>query len=121
DGADEIGRARRDDLFLAGDERDRAGAVEGNDPVVVVARKQPERKSDHPGAVTEHARDDEMGLAGIRPRKGREGTWNRGESAHWKNIGVPAPKGKWHDASPDYRDFIWRKGFPARLAPYSQA
>ena len=56
---------RRDDLLLAGDQRDLVGADAGGDAVIDLARQQPERQADHAGRVAEHPLDGEMGLAGI--------------------------------------------------------
>ena len=52
-------------LLLAGDQGDRAGALELDDPVVVLARQQPQREADHARAVAEHPLDGEVGLAGV--------------------------------------------------------
>jgi hypothetical protein len=65
DGADEIGRARRDDLFLAGDQGDRGLAAQLDDPVVDLAGQQPQRQADHPRGVAQHPLDGQVGLAGI--------------------------------------------------------
>ncbi|HEV2265489.1 MAG TPA: hypothetical protein VGR79_13280 [Stellaceae bacterium] len=65
DGADEIARIRRDDLFLAGDQRDSARALEPHHAVVIFASQQTQRKTDHAGLMTEHTFDGEMSLAGI--------------------------------------------------------
>jgi hypothetical protein len=79
DGADKIGRVRRQDLFFAGDQRHRPRAAQFDDAVVVLAGEQPQREPDHPAFMTEHALDREMGLAGIgrpedrdEPRSGAE-------------------------------------------------
>ncbi len=86
DGADEIGRARRDDLFLAGDEGYGANSFERHDPVVILARQKAQREADHPGAVAEHALDGEMGLAGVgRPENGQNA--RPGKHAHHLKIG----------------------------------
>ena len=66
DGAGEPARVRRDDLLLAGDQGDVAGALLGHHAVVVLARQQAEGKADDAGGVRQHALDGEMGLAGIR-------------------------------------------------------
>ena len=79
DGAHEIGRVWRQDLFFAGDQRHRARTAQLDDPVVILARQQAQRKPDHPALVAEHALDGEMGLAGVgrpedrdEPRSGAE-------------------------------------------------
>ena len=79
DRADEIGRVRRQDLFFAGDQRNRACAPQLDDPVVILAGEQPQREPDHAAAMAEHPLDGEMGLAGIgrpedrdEPRSGAE-------------------------------------------------
>jgi hypothetical protein len=70
-GADVKARGGRLDLLLARDERDLACADAGDDLVVDLARKEPQRKADDPNIVGEHALDGEMGLAGIgRPEHG---------------------------------------------------
>ena len=71
DGGDEIASPRRLDALLAGDQRDRAGAALGGDPVVDLARQQAQRKADQAAAVGQHALDREVGLAGVgRPEHG---------------------------------------------------
>ena len=70
-GADEKAREFRNDAFLARDQRDIGGAFEAHDLVVDLAREQPERQSDHAGAVRQHALDGEMRLAGIGRAKDR--------------------------------------------------
>ena len=65
DGADEIARAGRGDLLLAGDQRHLRGALDLHDAVVVLARQQAQREADHARCVAEHALDGEMGLAGV--------------------------------------------------------
>jgi len=65
DRADEIARPLRNDLLLAGDQGDGAAAAHGTDPVVDLAREEPQRAADHAGLVTEHALDGQMGLSGI--------------------------------------------------------
>ena len=47
DGADEIGRVRRQDLLLAGDQRHRPRAAQLDDPVVILPRQQAQREADH--------------------------------------------------------------------------
>jgi len=47
DGADEIGRARRDDLLLAGDQGDGGGPALLDDPLIDLARQQAQRQADH--------------------------------------------------------------------------
>ena len=64
-GADEIARPWRDQLFFARYQRHRAGALDGNDTVVVLPREQTERETDHAGLVREHALHGGIGLAGI--------------------------------------------------------
>ena len=65
DGADAEARRRRDDLLLAGDQRDLVGADARDDAVIDLAREQPERQADDARRVAEHALDGEVGLAGI--------------------------------------------------------
>ena len=66
DRAGEPARVGRDDLLLAGDQRDVAGALLGHHAVVVLAGEQAEREADDAGGVRQHALDGEMGLAGVR-------------------------------------------------------
>ncbi len=65
DGADEILRPGRDDLFLAGDQGDRAGSAGLDDAVVNLPRQQAQRQADHAGLVAQHPLDREMGLASV--------------------------------------------------------
>src|SRR6185295_15189025 len=65
DGADEVAGMGRQDALLAGDQRDRAGALEAADLVVVLARQEAQREADHAGTMAQHALDREMRLAGI--------------------------------------------------------
>ncbi|MNC42312.1 hypothetical protein D3C75_911230 [compost metagenome] len=65
DGADEIGRARRDDLLLAGDQGDGGGPALLDNPLIDLARQQAQRQADHARGVTEHPLDRQMGLAGV--------------------------------------------------------
>ena len=71
DGGDPVARVRRDDLLLAGDQRDRVGADPLDDAVVDLARQQPQRQADHARRMAEHALDGEMGLAGIGGARAR--------------------------------------------------
>ncbi|MNJ44801.1 hypothetical protein D3C77_398670 [compost metagenome] len=65
DGADEIGRARRDDLLLAGDQGDRGRPAPRHDQLIDLARQQPQRQADHARAVAQHPLDRQVGLAGV--------------------------------------------------------
>ena len=65
DRADEILRMGGDDLLLAGDQRDAAGAARLDHAVVDLPRQEPQRQADHAGGVGQHALDREMGLAGV--------------------------------------------------------
>ena len=82
DGAHEIGRVGRQDLFFAGDQRHRAGAPQPDDAVIVLARQQAQRKPDHPALMAEHALDREMGLAGIGRPEDRDEPRSRAEHGH---------------------------------------
>ena len=64
-GAQEITRLRRDDALLAGQERDLLLALHGDDPVVNLARQQPQRKADDARRVAAHPLDRKIGLAGV--------------------------------------------------------
>jgi hypothetical protein len=80
DGADEIARAGRRDLLLAGDQRHLRGALDLDDAIVVLACQQAQRKPDHARFVAEHAFDGEVGLAGIRrPKDGRQAAGSAGK------------------------------------------
>jgi hypothetical protein len=73
DGADEIAGGRREDLFLAGDQRHRRRSLDPRDAIVDLAREQAQRQTDHARAVRHHAFDREMRLAGIgRAEHGRD-------------------------------------------------
>jgi hypothetical protein len=65
DGAEEVARPRRNDLLLAGDQRDGVGALHAHSAVVVFAGEQAQRKADHARLVREHAFHREMGFAGV--------------------------------------------------------
>ena len=65
DGADEIVRPRRDDLFLARDQGDGRRAALFDDPLIDLARQQAQRQADHARGVTQHPLDRQMGLAGV--------------------------------------------------------
>ena len=98
-GADEIGRVRRQDLLLAGDQRNRARAAQLHHPIVILQRQEPQREPDHAGLVIEHALDREMGFAGIgrpedrdEPRRGTEhghATWYRVSMAAGQEVNRP--------------------------------
>ena len=65
DGADPVGRPRRHDPLLAGDERHHRGAAQRDDAVVDLAGEQAQRQADHAAAVREHPLDRVVGLAGV--------------------------------------------------------
>ena len=103
DGANEVARALRDDLFFAGDQRDPARALQLHDAVVVLACQQAQRKADHARLVAEHAFDRQIGLAGIcGAEDGRQAAGLVGErhclnlacagarrkASEWRGIGV---------------------------------
>ena len=94
DGADEIGRVRRQDLFFAGDQRDGARAAQLDDPVVILARQQAQRKPDHAAPVIEHPLDGEMGLAGIGRPENRDEARCRTEHGHGHKGAVPTSAGQ---------------------------
>ena len=69
--ADRIARARRNDLLLAGDQRDLMRADLLADAAVDLAGEQPERQADQAALMRHHALDGEMRLAGVgRPEHG---------------------------------------------------
>ena len=78
DRAGEPARIGRDDLLLAGDQRDVAGALLRHHAIVVLAGEQAEREADDAGGVRQHPLDGEMGLAGIR--RTEDGFDARGET-----------------------------------------
>src|SRR3984957_4750733 len=65
DGADEIARPRRNDLFFAGNERDICRAARFDDAIVNLAREKPERQPDHARGMSEHPLNRQMSLARI--------------------------------------------------------
>ena len=94
DGADEIGRVRRQDFFFAGDQRHRAGAAQLDDPIVILARQQAQRKPDHAGLMIEHALDGEMRLAGIGRPENRDEARCRTEHGHGHKSAVAPSAGQ---------------------------
>jgi hypothetical protein len=56
---------RRDDPFLAGDQRDFSEPTQADDFVINLTRKQAQGQADHARAVGQHAFNGEMGLACI--------------------------------------------------------
>jgi hypothetical protein len=84
-----VARVRRLELFFAGDERDRSHARALRDPVVDLARKQPQRQPDDARGMAEHALDGKMGLAGVgRPEHGGDaGTARASVAVHWGGEG----------------------------------
>ena len=68
------------DLLLAGDQRDVADAFLRDHAIVVLAREQPQRETDHAARVSEHALHRQVRLAGIgRPEHRFD---PRGEAKH---------------------------------------
>ena len=65
DGADVIGRIRRENLLLAGEQGDPRRSLDRDHAVVDLARQKTQRKAHHARGMTEHALDRIMGLAGI--------------------------------------------------------
>jgi len=72
DRAHKIARVRRQDFFFAGDQRDRARALELDDPIVIFPRQKPQREADHAALVIEHALDRQVGLTRIRRPQDRD-------------------------------------------------
>ena len=64
-GAQEIPGIGRLDPLLAGDQRYLLLALDGDDPVVDLARQQAQRETHRPARMAAHPLDREMGLAGI--------------------------------------------------------
>ena len=72
DGADPVLRARRHDAFLARDQRHHRRPPDCDDAVIDLARQQPQRQADDPGAMAQHALDGIVGLARVgRAKDGR--------------------------------------------------
>ncbi len=69
--ADPVSRARRNNSFLASDKRNNRWPAKFDNPVVDLARKQPKRQTNDPGAVRQHALDGVMRLAGVCGAKNR--------------------------------------------------
>src|SRR5205807_2045776 len=102
--ADEIGRVRREDLLLPGDQRDRARAAQLDDPVVIFPRQEPQREADHAALMIEHPLDRVVSLAGIgrsedrdEARRGTEhghATWYRVETVLGQEQ-IGAKKARW--------------------------
>ena len=65
DRAHPVGRLRREDALLAGDEGDRPRPPQRGDAVVVLPGEQPEGEADHAGRMREHPLDGEIGLPGV--------------------------------------------------------
>ena len=70
-GGKDVARLWRDDPFLAGQERDLRLALDGDDPVTDLARKQSQREADHARRMRAHAFDREVGLARVGRAKDR--------------------------------------------------
>ncbi len=71
--ADPIGRTRRHDPLFSGHKRHDAGATHSHNPVVNLARQEPQRQADHTGAVGQHPFNRVVRLASIRrPKHGRD-------------------------------------------------
>ena len=104
DGRDPVARIGRQDLFLAGDERDLVRADARGDAAIDLARQKPERQADDAALVAEHALDREVGLAGIRRPK---------HGCHVPGAKAPRAGGSSHDvignSSSDARA-IWEMG-----------
>ena len=89
-GAQEPARVLRHDLLLAGDQRDLVRALDRDDPVVDLARQQPQREADHAAA---------NGRTSARPRDGSCRCWSararrlgrRWRTRHGRKIVVRRP------------------------------
>jgi hypothetical protein len=64
-GAQQPARVLGLDALLAGDQRDAVGALDGDDPVIDLARQQAQREADRPARVRAKPLDREVGLAGV--------------------------------------------------------
>jgi hypothetical protein len=64
-GAQEIAGLRRDDAFLAGQQRDLFFALHGDHAVVDLTREQAEREADDARGVAAHPFDRQVRLAGV--------------------------------------------------------
>jgi hypothetical protein len=70
-GAEEIARVGRHNPLFAGQQSDFFFALYRDDPVVDLAREQPQREADHSRRMAAHPLDREMRLAGVRGPKDR--------------------------------------------------
>ncbi len=63
--AEDVARVGRDDPLLAGQQRDLLLALQGDHPLVDLAREQAQREADHARGMGAHPFDGEIGLAGV--------------------------------------------------------
>jgi hypothetical protein len=94
DGADEIGRIGRQDLLFAGDQSDRTGTAQLDDPVIIFPRQEPQRKADHAALMIEHALDREMGLAGVGRTEDRDKARSVPQHGHVRKVRSRGREGK---------------------------
>ena len=64
----------RNDFFLAGDQRHRAGPPSLHHAIIVFPSEKPKGKTDHARGMTKHPVHGEIGLARIRRAKHRRNT-----------------------------------------------
>ena len=95
-GAGEPARLGRDDLLLAGDQRDEALPLRGDHAVVVLAGEQAEREADDARGMRQQPLDREMRLAGVgRAEDGFDARCETGiEAAHAGMVGCCGAKCK---------------------------
>ncbi len=65
DRTDEEGGSRRDDLLLASDQGDAGRPAPLDDPLIDLARQQPQRQADHARAMAQHPLHRQVGLASV--------------------------------------------------------
>ena len=104
DGAQEPRRLGRNDLFLAGDQRDPPLALDLDRPLVVLAGEQAQREADHARRVTQHPLHRQMGLAGV------------GRAQHGDDAGPAAGEASFLAICPAYRGNSGEKQATALLA-----
>ena len=81
-GAEEIPCVWGDDFLFARNQRDLAGSLGGNRPVVVLPRQQTKRETHSATAVAEHPLKCQVGLAGVRRSQDRNHPLAVGRKLH---------------------------------------
>ena len=119
DGAGEPTGLGRDDLLLAGDQRDVPGALAGHHAVVVLPCQQAEGEADDARCVPQHALDGQMGLAGVRRTEdGFDARWETGgETGHGQD-GWMLRRGMQAVPASGYASFITDRYREAECRPF---